>query len=162
MKIKQLLKKLQESPEFKEWKKENKDAYLTYLFVMLEADKKQFKIGYSQGEENMVTSFDLTGKIEIEPPAKAFREEKTKIPELNLDKVKLDYEEVLDLATKHQKEKYAKEIPLKMILILQHLDLGQVWNVTFLMQSFKTLNMKIDASTGKIKFEDFFSIINPF
>ena len=38
----------------------------------------------------------------------------------------------------------------KIIAIIQNLDKEQIWNVTFLTQSFKTLNLKIKSDNGEI------------
>ena len=73
-----------------------------------------------------------------------------KIKSLNIEKVKIDYENALKTASELQKEKYKTEIPFKQITILQNIDEGQVWNFTFITQAFKTLNIKIDAKTGEI------------
>jgi len=42
-------------------------------------------------------------------------------------------------------------MPVKIIAILQNLEnLGNVWNLTFVIAAFNTLNMKINAENGKI------------
>ena len=42
-------------------------------------------------------------------------------------------------------------MPIKTIAILQNIKPhGNIWNLTYITQAFNTLNMKIDASTGKI------------
>ena len=45
---------------------------------------------------------------------------------------------------------YKQETPFKIITILQKLDIGQVYNITYVTQSFKVLNFKIDSSNGKV------------
>ena len=37
----------------------------------------------------------------------------------------------------------------KTIAILQNIELGQLWNITLVTSSLKTINIKIDAKTGK-------------
>ena len=50
-----------------------------------------------------------------------------------------------------QKKKYPKELVSKTITILQNLEqFGTVWNITFVMHSFRTLNMKINPESGEI------------
>ena len=39
---------------------------------------------------------------------------------------------------------------MKEVVILQNLDVGQVWNITYITKSFQTLNIKIDAETGDV------------
>src|SRR3989344_2458059 len=40
---------------------------------------------------------------------------------------------------------------IKTIAILQNIkELGNIWNITYVTEAFNTLNMRIDASTGKV------------
>ena len=40
---------------------------------------------------------------------------------------------------------------MKIIMLIQnHNKLGNIWNITYVTESFKTLNIKIDAASGKI------------
>ena len=50
---------------------------------------------------------------------------------------------------------------MKKIMILQSLPapLGTVWNVTFVLQTFQTLNIKIDVQTGEVKEHKCISLI---
>ncbi|MBW3022928.1 hypothetical protein KY308_02405, partial [Candidatus Woesearchaeota archaeon] len=56
-------------------------------------------------------------------------------------------------------EKYKTHIPIKRIAILQHLPIGQVWNITYVTQSFNTLNIKINAETKEIVSDKLVSIV---
>ncbi|HLD42296.1 MAG TPA: hypothetical protein VJB06_04615, partial [archaeon] len=49
-----------------------------------------------------------------------------------------------------RKKNYPSENSIKTIIVLQNLSIGQVWNLTYLTSAFSTLNIKIDASNGKI------------
>ena len=70
---------------------------------------------------------------------------------IDLNKVKLSFAEIIDLASEFQKEKYPKEESNKIIAILQNLEkFGNVWNLTFITESFKTLNIKVNTENGKI------------
>ena len=60
-------------------------------------------------------------------------------------------EKLLKKAEEFKKEKYPNELVSKTIAILQNLDeYGTIWNTTYVMHSFKTLNMKISPENGKI------------
>ena len=72
------------------------------------------------------------------------------IKELDAEKVRLEFDEALEKAKEFQKKEYRNEQILKEIFILQHIERGQVYNITFLLSSFKTLNIKIDAASGEI------------
>ena len=70
-------------------------------------------------------------------------------PEITTDKITMAPLE--KIADKLKREKYKNETLTKKIIILQNLkEFGHIWNLTFLTSSFKTLNIKIDANSGKI------------
>ena len=49
----------------------------------------------------------------------------------------------------------------KTIVILQNLsEFGNIWNITYVTHSFKTLNMKINAENGKILHHDIVSLMD--
>jgi len=152
MDYKKIIDKLTKNSEFKKWKKDNPDTILAHLFMMNDApNKDSWQIGYYNVKSNKITTFIIEkDDIKIIPEANIFKKDNDTIKELKIDKVKVTYEKAEELAQKLQKEKYSKEIPLKTIAILQHLDLGQVWNITFVTRSFNTLNIKIDSESGKV------------
>jgi Zn-dependent metalloprotease len=148
--MKDIIKKLESSKEYKEWIKENPKAYLTHAFIMEDPNVKQeWQIGYFLPKEDKVMTFTVGDSIMQNPPSEVFKEKGT-ILKLKLDEVKVEMEDALKTAAKLQKEKYPGNDALKKIVILQNLDVGQVWNITYVTQTFKTLNIKIDAQTGKV------------
>jgi len=155
------VKKLEDSKEFKDFKKQNKEAYLAHVFYMLdEANQDIVQIGYYNKSKDRITTFIVEGdNITKNPEAEVFKEQEIMMKPIDLSKVKINVNEAVDIAEKLQKDKYKQEIPVKKIAILQHLPLGQVWNITFVTQTFKTLNIKIDSGTKKIVSEKLLSII---
>jgi len=152
---------LESSKEFKGFKKQNKDAFLTHVFYMLdEANENAVQIGYYDKARDRITTFVIEGNSIIKnPEAEVFKEQETLMHPLELSKVKIDMKEAVAIADRLQKEKYKDEIPVKKIAILQNLPVGQVWNITFVTRTFKTLNIKIDAETKKVVFEKLLSIV---
>jgi hypothetical protein len=69
---------------------------------------------------------------------------------LDVGKVKIGAAEALERASAVQKKKYSAQTPMKGIIILQHLNIGTVWNVTFITQAFAALTVKVDAASGEI------------
>jgi len=155
------VKKLENSAEFKKFKKENKEAFLTHVFYMLdEANRNAVQLGYYNKPKDRITTFIVEGSNIIKnPEAEVFKEQETVMNPLDLGKVKLDVNEAIKIADRLQHEKYKEEVPVKRIAILQHLPVGQVWNITFVTQTFKTLNIKVDAGTGKIVSDKLLSIV---
>lgn len=153
-------KTLESSKEFKGFKTKNKEAFLTHVFYMLdEANENCVQIGYYNPKKDKITTFIIDGKsITKTPEAEVFKEEKTVIKDLDLKTVKLWVDDAVEIAEKLQKDKYPSDAPIKKIAILQHLPLGQVWNITFVTATFKTLNIKVDSESGKVVAEKLISI----
>jgi len=148
--FKEALKILEKSKEFNAWKRKNPETYLSYGFFVVEDADSDWKIGYYHKKDDRMTSFNVGEKITIEPEEEIFQKEKKKVEKLDMEKVKLGLAEAVAIANQVQQEEYATEMPRKIIAILQTLDKKQVWNVTFLTQSFNTLNFKIKSENGRV------------
>ena len=73
--------------------------------------------------------------------------------------MKKDFGEALVIAKRLQQEKYPNEKSIKDIVVLQALEVGQIYNITFVTQTFKTLNIKLDSSTCKLISDELISLI---
>ncbi|MBD3248832.1 hypothetical protein GF336_02190 [Candidatus Woesearchaeota archaeon] len=159
MEFKEALELLKKSDVFKEWKDKNKECYLSFGFHMVE--DKSWKIGYYDPSDDKVTSFDVSKeKVTIEPEEEVFKKEKTKVENLDPEKVKIDFVAAVKIAKDLQEAKYEQDKPTKIFGIIQHLDIGQVWNITFVTQRFNTLNVKVDAAEGDVKEENLASLMD--
>ena len=147
------LKKLEKSKIFKDWKSKHAKAYLAHCFKMFdEANKEFWQIGYYNPETNLITVFVVGKDIAKNEDAEVFKEQEKLVQQLNINDVSV-FE---DLAMQKAEEVLAKEYKgssiFKKFMILQHLENhGQIWNVTFITNQFKTINVKISASTGKLE-----------
>jgi hypothetical protein len=151
MNVKSALEKLESSDEYDAWKASHKDAYLTHVFAMLEKEGAVWQIGYFDPEDGLIYAFEVADKIKLNDPEPPFGPEGTVVDEVNMDDVKVPLVDVLDTVAELQHKKYADHKPLKKIIILQVLkDFGLVYNVTYVTETFKTLNIKIDADSGKV------------
>lgn len=158
MKIKDKIKKLEKSQKFLKWKKDNPDSYLVHVFAMLGDGDDKWQIGYYDKKRDKITSFVIGEKTEIIPESDIFKKEKTKISKLNIGKVKVDFSKANELTNSFQREKYPNETPIKKIFVLQNVENNQLWNITFVSKQFNTLNMKLDAETGKIRKQELVSL----
>lgn len=151
MEIKEVIDKLCQNPEFKEWKKHDKECYLVHAFKMLDdLNENIWQIGYYNKKNDKITTFFIENDdIKIIPEEEVYKKEKKEIKKLDIKKVKISMQDSLKKANELLKNKY-KESSMKTVLILQNIDEGLVWNITFVTNSFKTLNVKIDANNGKI------------
>ena len=138
------------SDEFKDWRKKNPETYLAHAFTMLDENNKgSWQIGFYDKKTDRMTSFEKKEKITVTENEEIFKKEE-RIKELDMSKVKIDCEKAMQTANELQQKEYKQETPFKKIVILQNIKSGLVWNITFVTQSFKTLNIKIDATTNKV------------
>ena len=152
---------VEKSKEFKEWQNGNKGCFLSYVFTIMDSGAyTPWLVGYYDEKKDQITSFEINGgKVTLKPEEKAFKDPDARVFVLELKKVKAKVNEALDTVDKLQKEKYKAEAPVKVIVILQHLEeFGTVWNITYVSQTFKTLNVKVDAGTGKVAAEHLTSL----
>jgi hypothetical protein len=151
MEILNLIKRLEESPEFKDWIEKNKGSFLAHIFKMLDdANQDDWQVGY-YNKDDTITTFILTpNEIKVAQTENIFKKPDAKIEKLQKEKIKVDITLALQTAEKIQATEYKNEIPYKIITILQKLDMGQVYNITYITQSFKVLNFRIDSSSGKV------------
>ncbi|MBT6041679.1 hypothetical protein HOH15_07125 [Candidatus Woesearchaeota archaeon] len=147
MKCEETIKKVEESNEFKEFKKQHPNAYLIHVFMM---DAANTQVGYYLKENKHIITFEISDAGIRAEEAKPFQKEEHDIVALDLDKIKVDFDEAKEIAVKTKEENYKGEIINKSILILQNISEGQIYNVTFITASFKTLNIKINAETKQI------------
>jgi len=152
MHFKPVYQKLLKAEEYKAWRKDHLQFTLAHVFYLNdESNKDIWHIGFFDSISDTITTFVMKEEsIRIVPTEDVFKEEKVLVKELEVEKVRLEFDEALEKAKEFQKREYGNEPILKEILILQHTEQGQVYNTTFLLSSFKTLNIKIDAATGAV------------
>ena len=145
-------RRMKESAVFKSWKRENKESYLVHAFNMVEGEKEAgWQFGYYLKKKDRVVTFIVDDDVKKSPESEVFKKDRKAIMQLDLARVKTACDKALEKAKKLQDDKYKGHEPFKEVVLLQHIELGQVWNITFVTRSFDTLNIKIDSGTGKIK-----------
>ena len=153
MELKFALKKLRESKEFKDINLKNPDIFLSYAFKMLDDNKEQpWQFGfYHKSTDKIVTFIVEETQIGIQEEEEIFKKPETEVKQIDLEKVKIPFKDLLKKVKEFQKKKYSKELVDKTIAILQNLkEYGTIWNITYLTRSFNTLNIKANAENGRI------------
>jgi hypothetical protein len=151
--LKSVLKKLEQSKEFMAWNKESPDTYLSYAFKTIENDKESFwQFGFYRKSTDKITTFIINDDcIEMQPEEEIFKKPDMEVKPLSIDNAKIALKEILKKTKEFQKENYPKELVNKTIAILQNMDeFGNIWNITYITHSFKTLNMKVNPENGEI------------
>ncbi|MBW2964322.1 hypothetical protein KY363_02585 [Candidatus Woesearchaeota archaeon] len=154
MEVVKLITLLQAKKEFKDWHAKNKDAKLVHIFLMVEPGKEtKFDIGFYDYKKQLMTSFVMDRNadgLEKSESKEVFSEDPQKIKPIEENRVKVLFDDAQKTAAALQKEKYRQHKPMKEIVILQNLPVGQVWNITYVTQQLETLNIKVDAESGKV------------
>jgi len=143
MSFQSALAAVQESREYKEFKKKNKNSFLFSAFFILNSDfeiETQQIDYYVPKTNSIITFFVSEGKINYKKDI--LQDKKTKAKELDIDVKDIDF-----IMSKIKKELTSK--PTKVILILQHHGEKQIWNATCILESFGILNLHFDSKTGK-------------
>ena len=147
------LDRLKASKVFKDWKKDNKDAFLSIGFLVIENSKqKPWMIGFYTSASDTISSFlvDETA-CHFEKNDEVFKKPGTQVLELDTAKIKLDLEDALKTIDTCIKNNYSHETILKTILIIQNLEnFGTIWNITLVTHAFNAINIKINALNGKV------------
>ncbi len=156
---KKVIEKLKQSSVFQDWQKNNKNSFLSHIFYMLSTKKEDCQVGYYDKERNIITSFEVGDDVKILSEEEPFKPEGMEVKELNPESAKLDFKEAIAIVEDLQKNKYPSEKPVEIVAILQNLEaLGNVYNITHISRSFKTLNAKVNAENGDIVDEKLVSI----
>ena len=163
MELKSALKKLKESKEFNDWNNKNSDNFLSYAFKTLEGNSESpWQFGFYHSKTDRMTTFIINqDSIEIQKEEEIFKKPDMKVNPLETAKAKIPFKDILKKAEKFRKEKYPKELVSRTIAILQNLEeYGNIWNMTYVMHSFKTLNMKVNPEDGKTISHNLESLMN--
>ncbi len=151
MKVTDAIERIEASKEYSKWAKQNPTSFLAHAFTMREKEGfEAWQIGYYSPERNMVTVFELDEQIQMMPESEVFKKDETAVKALDREKIILDAEQALETAAGLTKEEYPHIRSDKQILVLQNIEAGQVWNITFISPSMDVLNIKISSDEGKI------------
>jgi len=142
---------LKRSPEFKKWRELHPSDFLASAFTIMEGKKAEWQFSFYNGDRDSVVSFTVSDLgIGILPESAVFREPEQAIAEIKEAEINLDIHKAIEIASKCQGEKYPKERPIKVIAVLAGSGGRNIWSITYLTQNFKTLVMKVDASSGEL------------
>ncbi|MBI3034788.1 hypothetical protein HYY71_00550 [Candidatus Woesearchaeota archaeon] len=152
MDLKPALEKLEESPDFRKWHKKNKNTYFSYAFKIPQEMPDEWQVGFYEAKKDKITTFVIAGDaIKIRPEEEIFKKDGMKVNEIQLDKIKITFDNAIAKSEEFQQKNFPKDKSIKTIAILQNIpEFGNMWNITYVTEAFNTLNMKIDASNGKV------------
>ena len=147
------LKRLKQSKEFSSLGEKIEGIYFSYAMTMLENNKSTpWRLGfYHKSTDKMMTFIVDEDEIKMEKEEEIFKKPEMEVKKVDIEKIKIPYDEILKKAEELRKNRHPNELARKTIAILQNLgEFGNIWNITYVTHSFKTLNIKINAENGKI------------
>ncbi len=136
-----------ESEEYKEFKQNNPESYLSSVF--LDNSGWQFNFYY----DNKLITFYLEDSIIKTEESEIY--EKKEIKELKLNDIKVSKQEAEEIINQVM-DKHGNEEINKKIIILQQKEVP-FWNITYITTTLNVLNVKINAISKEIleqKFEN--------
>jgi hypothetical protein len=152
--FKETLEKLENSSEFKDFKKENPHSFLTAGFFVIDnesqSELRQLDYATGSGETKELITFIVSNDSIQNKKEETIRKEK--FHKLEVPKIELnDAIEIMKKETKEHTNFFSK-----IIAILQMTEkegkLEEIWNLTCL-SGFNMFRLHIDAMTGKIFIE---------
>ena len=163
MELKQAFEKVSKNKEYWDSIKENEDIFFSYALMTMEKNEASpWQLGFYNKATDKIMTF-VVGKDEIaaQKEEEVFKKPGMEVKPIEMEKAKLKFDEIIKKAEKFKKEEYPKEAISKTIAILQNLQgFGTIWNITFVTDSFKTLNMKINPENGEVMHHNLESLMN--
>lgn len=163
MKLRDVVEKLESHSEFEEWKKTHKECYLAHAFMMMDkANENIWQIGYYNQKTDKITTFIIErDDIKISPEMNIFKKPGCNIEKLDISKVKIGTVAAIEKAEGIMEKDYPKANPVKMFFIIQNIpEQGHVFNITFITQDFKAVNVRISSETGKVLYHKVENILD--
>lgn len=148
MNIHQAQEFVEESEQFKAFKKDNPDSYLVHGFCTKDKEQSPWQIGYYSKTTKKITSFLADETVTTLPEDEAFRKE-GHVPAINSSTCTTSLDDALSIAEKIKEEEHRAEDITKRIIILQQLDDVLTWNITLITNVFTMLNVRVNAVTGE-------------
>ncbi len=130
-------------------------GFFCSAFIMCEDHEiksSDWQLDFYEEKSDTITSYIVGKEVTVlEQQSKVFKEEDTSIKPLKLDNVVVGFDKVMDKVNEVIKLKH--ESTVKFIIILQQQEVT-LWNISSFTNSFKLINFKIDASTGRLICEE--------
>lgn len=151
--ISEILSKIESSDVFKNWN--NKDYYLVSFFCLDDV----WSVGYYSKKSKKIISFVLNGVVERNDEEQVFQDEKNDLEELELDEVKVSFEDALMVVNEvKDRECMAEEINNKIIVLQK--KVVPIWNITYITSAFNVLNIKINACNKELLEKSFMPVFS--
>jgi len=148
MKIEPYVKKLESSPEFKEFSSKHQGAYVAAGFFVLdlESDRGVHQIDYYIPSEKKVAAFTLDDQVTVQ----LLDLINSKVPEPVSLKTNIDLEALKGILEDEMKNRSITDEVKKIIAILQNIDGKRIWNLNCVLSGMGILRAHIDDETKTV------------
>ncbi len=151
MEVREVVGKLEQTQEYRDWKRKNKESFLADAFLVIDTKSDpSWQLGYYTKGDERVTVFKVGEKIETGGPEELLKKEEDKIHEVKIEDVHIEMDEALRKSVEFLRVKYPKDTALKTIMILQNVKEVLLWNITHISAAYNAINIRIDAANGSI------------
>jgi len=156
MDVKDFLARVEGSLVFKEWKQSHESNFLAHVFVMLDGLKRESlvsgdcQVGFFDSVKGFMATFFVDGgNVRVVVDQEILKSD-LGIFELDVGKISVSVDSVLDCACSVLCKDYANAGVLRTFFIVQQLRGVPVFNITFFTLNFKTVNVKVSAVDGSV------------
>lgn len=147
MKLSHFVKRVEKSPEFKDFKSKNPGAYLGAGFFVLdyELGKNQEQIDYFLPNKKVAT-FMLEDNVKFKMSEQAMKKEIAKIE----GDTKLDLDQLKGIVHDEMENHTITEGIKKIIAVIQNVDGKKTWILNCILSGLNLLKVHIEDDTGNI------------
>ena len=151
MSFKQTLEKIENSPQFQDFKINHPNAELVAGFFILDFFSNDNKQTLDYKDQEKIFTFNLTQKDEIFTKEDELIKNTTHPPLTKINpETKIEVEELKGLAGTQALDNGISAKFHKIIAVLQKHQDKQIWNLTCMLEGLIILNILIDSQTGEI------------
>ncbi len=148
MKLQPYIDKLERAPEYKNFQKKYKDAFMVAGFFVLDFESGQHlnQLDFYVPSEKKIAAFTLDRRVVMQ----LLDTINSKVPEKLKSSTKIDLDELHGILEDEMKNRNISEEIKKMIAILQNLDGKNIWNVNCVLSGMSILNAHVEDDTKTI------------
>ncbi|MBI4449419.1 hypothetical protein HY641_05335 [Candidatus Woesearchaeota archaeon] len=140
-----IVKKVESCAAYATHKKTHPHIFLAHIFYLDDpANKDSCQAGYYDSAHQRMTTFVVSGDtIETIPDQEVLQDPETPIQPLDITHVAHDEHAILTAAQEVITLHHPKAFPIKRFFIIQNSNLGEIYNVSYLTQTFSSVNIKL-------------------
>lgn len=146
--IKNDVRIVENSEEFKVFKQEHPKSYLAHVFAMKKVSSFEEQIGYFDPVTEKITTFSLE-PVRVVGSDEALSKNGV-VKELPVSEVDVSLTQARAIGAQVVKEHYNDQTVTQEICILQTLE-QTLWNITLVTSSFNMVNVRVNASSGVVE-----------